>query len=568
MAENDPKRRGDTLLVTLAAVFASLAAFLYYYRHGQILLYGDSVAHITIARRVFDSLTPSVYGLGTVWLPLPHVLMMPFTVPLDWWQSGAGGSIYSMVAYVFGCVGIFRLTLRLTASRAAAWLAFAVFAMNPNMLYMQSTSMTESLCIALFIWIAIYFADFVEQSRNEDDAALAKAARSLTRCGLCIAAMVLTRYDGWFSGLVFVLAAFAVLIRRRGWIFLTQRHAPLWRGVRNMALISAAAPLSWFAWNWLLSGHPLDFALGPYSAKAIAARTAMPNATYPGEHSLAVAAIFYRKCAEMILTMGGWQHVLFFAALLGTLFFLFSRRWVVLLLWLPWAFYTLSLAYGDVPIFMPQWWPYSYYNVRFGLQLLPAIAVGVGMTPAMLTALSGVFLPNFQARFRPKGAASESRWFPGSSIFYGAACAAVLLITGVTYYTGFRMTPITLREATANSKARIALEKVIAADLSQLPPESRLLMYIGDHSGALQRAGIPLRRTINESTHLHSEQPGGLWERALADPAHHADYVIAFEGDPVAKAAREHPEGLQALLVIHSEGQPPATIYQSLTPPR
>ena len=41
-----------------------------------------------------------------------------------------------------------------------------------------------------------------------------------------------------------------------------------------------------------------------------------------------------------------------------------------------------------------------------------------------------------------------------------------------------------------------------------------------------------------------------------------------FEGDPVARAAREHPQGLQPLLVIHSEGQPPATIYQSLGLPQ
>src|ERR1700690_1559340 len=87
----------------------SLFSFFYYFRNHDLLLYGDAVAHINIARRVFDSQTPGLLQLGTVWLPLPHVLMIPFIVSNATWQSGAGASIPSMIAYVFGVVGIFRL---------------------------------------------------------------------------------------------------------------------------------------------------------------------------------------------------------------------------------------------------------------------------------------------------------------------------------------------------------------------------------------------------------------------------------------------------------------------------
>ena len=94
----------------------SLLSFLYYFQRGEILLYGDAVAHINIARRVFDSQTPGLLQLGTVWLPLPHLLMIPFLLS-DWmWQSGVGGSIPSMIAYVLGAVGIFRLTRRVLRS--------------------------------------------------------------------------------------------------------------------------------------------------------------------------------------------------------------------------------------------------------------------------------------------------------------------------------------------------------------------------------------------------------------------------------------------------------------------
>src|SRR5580658_11250097 len=106
-----PKPYSDHEIVRLVwlAIFVSVFSFLFYYRAGDLLLYGDAVAHINIARRVFDSQTPGLLQLGTVWLPLPHLLMIPFIWSNAMWQNGAGGSIPSMLAYVFGVAGIFRL---------------------------------------------------------------------------------------------------------------------------------------------------------------------------------------------------------------------------------------------------------------------------------------------------------------------------------------------------------------------------------------------------------------------------------------------------------------------------
>ncbi len=99
----------ETALVLWFAACVSIGSFLFYLRQGDLLLYGDAVAHINIARRVFDSRTPGLLQLGTVWLPLPHLLMIPFLLS-DWaWQTGVGGSIPSLAAYVLGALGIFRL---------------------------------------------------------------------------------------------------------------------------------------------------------------------------------------------------------------------------------------------------------------------------------------------------------------------------------------------------------------------------------------------------------------------------------------------------------------------------
>src|SRR5437879_6762427 len=99
----------ETALVAWIASVVSVASFFYYFRRGDVLLYGDAVAHINIARRVFDSRTPGLLQLGTVWLPLPHLLMIPFLISDEMWHSGVGGSIPSLVAYVLGVVGVFRL---------------------------------------------------------------------------------------------------------------------------------------------------------------------------------------------------------------------------------------------------------------------------------------------------------------------------------------------------------------------------------------------------------------------------------------------------------------------------
>src|SRR2546426_10562293 len=168
----------EVRLLAFFAVCVSVFSFLYYFRQGDVLLYGDAVAHINIARRVFDSRTPGLLQLGTVWLPLPHLLMIPFLLS-DWaWRTGGGGSIPSLAAYVLGAVGVFRLVRGAlsfssqpdSAARIAAWGAAIVYLATPNLIYLQTTAMTEPLYLALFIWAVVYFSEFVQEATitNED----------------------------------------------------------------------------------------------------------------------------------------------------------------------------------------------------------------------------------------------------------------------------------------------------------------------------------------------------------------------------------------------------------------
>ncbi len=87
-----------------------------------------------------------------------------------------------------------------------------------------------------------------------------------------------------------------------------------------------------------------------------------------------------------------------------------------------------------------------------------------------------------------------------------------------------------------------------------LPPGKTLLMYTSEHIGAVQQAGMPLRDIINEGDYYE-------WNAALKDPAAKADYVVALDGDTVAKAVAAHPQGLTLEQIICSTGQPCARIY-------
>jgi hypothetical protein len=552
------------------AIFVSVFSFLFFYRNGDVLLYGDAVAHINIARRVFDSKTPGLLQFGTVWLPLPHLLIMPFIVSMRMWQGGSGGSIPSMAGFVFGVLGVFRLVRGMlwragTADGSAnngvakfgAWAAALVYGANPNLIYMQATAMGESLYLAFFIWAVAYFAEFARGG--------AKADRSLIKCGMCLLAACLTRYDGWFLAAVLVVGAIVVSAKTPP--FGSGQGKLLAKDARNGAptllppasvrasrktiakfiLLAVAGPALWLVYNAAVYRNPLEFAQGPYSAKAIEQKTATVN---PAKGNLFAAGSYFLKAAELDVGQSNWVGRLWLAlALVGSLAAAFGGRGrVAFLLWVPLLFYALSVAYGSVPIFVPAWWPFSEYNVRYGLQLLPAFAVFVPLGIA--------FLVQSAIKIR-QAEVSWGKWAPV------AAMAGVFVIVLASYAAIWQAQPICYREAESNMRGRAALDRQLAGWLKSLPSDSTLLMYLGEHSGALEQAGIPLRRTINEGNHrvwIRPVDPEGLWERALADPEANADYAIGFDGDPVWSAAEDRH--LKALVVIHTTGQPSAGVFQ------
>jgi hypothetical protein len=543
------------------AVLVSLFSFLYYLQRGDLLLYGDAVAHINIARRVFDSQTPGLLQLGTVWLPLPHLLMIPFIFSDTMWRNGAGGSIPSMIAYVLGVIGIFRLVRGMLeasvrtkpAAVLGAWAAAFAYGANPNLIYMQATAMTESVYLALFVWAVVYFAEFIRSLRQNElrknelrktedaDGRQTPGARtSLVRCTYCLAGAELTRYDGWF--LAGAMGAAVVVIVLRRWQNRALDDLNLRQDAAKFLLGIAVVPVLWLVYNGVVYGNALEFANGPYSAKAIEQRVGAPN---PALHSARVAAIYYLKSAQLNMAEGNWGRFWLAAAFLAAAIGAWKLRVQsapMLLLWVPLVFYALSIAYGSVPIHVHNWWPFATFNQRYGLELLPMFAVSTGVLTA------SVFL---------LGELLGARGRHG-----GKLVAAMLALAGVTYASVWKAEPQCLKEARRNWEIRNPLDSAVERIIGTLPRNSRFLMELGEHVGVMQQLGIPLRQVVNNENHRPWKRPSdpeGLWERALADPPRYVDFVIAFDGDAVDQRANKI--NLTELAEVHATGQPRAWIF-------
>lgn len=270
----------------------------------------------------------------------------------------------------------------------------------------------------------------------------------------------------------------------------------------------------------------------------------------PAKGNLYSAGSYFLKSAELNVAEPEWLGRLLLALAIAGLIATLWRRpnaWPLLILWIPLPFYALSVAYGAVPIFIPQWWPHSQYNVRYGLELLPAFAVSLALL-AQLT-------------FSIRGGNKEISRNPGR--LRPAAALAILGVVIGGYSSVWSANPICYREAASNMRGRVALENQLANWLEVLPPNSTLLMYLGGHPGIVERADFSISRTINEGNHRVWKQPSdpeGLWERALQHPAEFADFALAFEGDPVFQALTGR--GFKELVEIKTTGQSRAVLCQ------
>ncbi len=188
----------------MALLLGSGAAW-FYHQAGLTLTHYDAKAHLVVARRIIDSITPGWQQIGAIWLPLPHVLNV-LPVQIDaFYRTGASAVAISVTAFALGVYAVARLVLRMTGSRLAAMAGAAVLALNPDVLYLQATPMTEALLIGTTLLAVALVTEWVEDEQP----------RTLRAAGWTTAAAFLTRYEAW-PITVAMLGLAAVAFWRRG----------------------------------------------------------------------------------------------------------------------------------------------------------------------------------------------------------------------------------------------------------------------------------------------------------------------------------------------------------------
>jgi hypothetical protein len=190
-------------LIAVAALAGGTVAAFRYHSLGLTLSHYDARGHLIVARRIVDSITPGWQQIGAVWLPLPH-LLNAVPVQIDWfYQTGASAVLISILSFALATTAIAWIAGALTGSSAAALVAVAVFALNPNVVYLQATPMTEPLLLGLtLLGVALLIANVQDGRRS-----------ALT--GVVLALACLTRYEAWPITYV-ALAAAAWAIWRHG----------------------------------------------------------------------------------------------------------------------------------------------------------------------------------------------------------------------------------------------------------------------------------------------------------------------------------------------------------------
>ncbi len=476
----------SALLAAMLAALAGTIALVWSFRSDWILIYSDAISHLNIARRVLDNRTPGIAQLGTVWLPLPHVLMQPFVANSTLWGDGLAGSFVGLPCFVVAATMVFQTTRLVVQREAAAWVALLVFITNPNVLYLQTTALTEPVLLMTLTTSTYYL---VRWSRMESNADLVKAA-------FFASLAVGSRYDGWF----FSIAC--------GGLVLFSTHLR-WRDVdrtEGTTLAYLTLPVfamgCWVFYNWLIFGDPLAFQHGRYSAAYQQSQYAAAG-LLPTKGHLLVALQAYS--GAVLLDLGSIVTVL---GATGLIIYIAQNRlrpqsFAIYSYLSAYVFNVIALFLGQTIIATPLSHPAGYFNTRYGLVALPAAAF-----------MSGYAVDFFIRRYR--------------LLLSGTVLAGLLVVQAALWAPAWPMRVVSIADGLDQTSAASA--PLASAHWLRAHYHGGGILYNDAHSQFIAVAGI----NMGEYYLIGPQQTA-----ALADPAHYAKWMV-LEGknstDPVDTA--------------------------------
>lgn len=447
------------------------------------------MSHLNVARLVVDNIQPGFAQLGSVWLPMNHILSLLFVWNDTLWHTGLAGSLVSMAAFVISAITIYKLVVYLTKSKWGGIGAAVTFCLTANMLYLQSTPLTEPLYVCLFV-LTIFFV--IRYIGSRSDGALIAAS-------LVSAIGILTRYDAWF-----VAGVAGGVIFANDLFFEKQTLKSALGRLLIYAFPVLFAAFLWFGWNLLIFNDPLYAFTGPYSAHAQQAAIESSSGLIT-KHNIGISMWAYLLSmvanigiAVLVVGLVGWVMSVVYKPYVGR-----TRITAVALILLASiiVFNVLALYLGFSILNLPalHWNPSgtlagSLFNVRYGILALPFTVVGVGLGIATL----------------------RQKWQKIATV------AAVFIVIGQTIYFCFTGI-ITIQDGLQGSSAFVNQD--IAAQLkSRVGPNDKVIMSTSSYNAVAFASGLPLHQFIHEGVSKE-------WNGAISEPDKYAKWIVAANND-------------------------------------
>jgi hypothetical protein len=484
-------RRGLLLSAAAAAACIGSIAALFYHRLGLTLSHYDARGHLVVARRIFDSLTPGWQQIGAVWLPLPH-LLNALPVQIDsFYRSGASAVAISVVSFAIATAAIVWLVVIVTGSTWSGIAGAVVFALNPNVLYLQATPMTEPLLICLcLLSITLLLDQLFSRALSQPTSPTLPSALSSQPSALSphltsslFALACLTRYEAWpVTAIALTIACWACWRQGDSW-----RDAIAWTA--SIALFPALAIVGftifsrvvvgqWFASDFFV---PENTALGhPYEA-------------------LEQIAWGLRAMSGTALTVLGIAGMVFVAARA------FTRQHSAALI-------VVSLAAAAAVPWLAFFQGHPY-RIRYTVPLLAVEAVGAGIAA---------------------GALPRARTF---------SAVALILLAAIALRPFDRLAPMVVEAQW--DRPNLAAREIVGSYLHTHYSGDTVMVSMGSLGHYIQdlsQEGFEIRDFLHEGN-------GDIWLAAIVDPRPYAGWILVEEkaegGDMLAKIVRERPEFLK-----------------------
>ncbi len=526
------RRVPGTLVVTWIALVVGLAACIYTTRNGSNLWYSDAQSHLTIARRIFDSKAPGFQQLGTVWLPVPHLLLVPLVIWLPMWSTGWGACVLGMLCLAASVAALYRIAARFGMRRMARLFVVIFFLANPSILYTYTTALTEPVLIATMLGAVAGISGWISSDRKLSGGELAVFA------GIPAGMSVLSRYEGW-------------ALVGTGSLFVAWASWNKWRDIRyavrmtlSFAVIPAACALWWVSYNFALYGNPLEFMFGEYSAA-----TQQRNISESG-------LLTTKGNAGLTFSVYGWSVLeaagiaLIVLAFIGSIVLILTRGLSrqALVIWLtatPAAFSILSLFLGQTAINNDHSLPTTWWNNRFALSAIPVLVL-----------LAGILI-DFLRTSKWARRSRASVWLVAGTTL------AVIIAQNVWWAQDLSQRSAVIAEAVLSEESGKQAREAGKWMGEQYQGGNILMDETARNNAILPMIGVRLDQYYNRST-------GDLFDQALQEPTSHAEWIFvnteteALDDsgpvDQVYRAMLEHPDRFENYRLVYQT--PTHSVYR------